>query len=130
MSCVQAVQPLVGEVLVRPTLVVGPPSPATAALPFTQKATQTAAEPAVQVQVDVPVTMPKVPKPSLQRPVQGLDDPSQAMPVGAARSRTYGVLELDQALLARQPQHASKSVTQKVKTFRPCVHDLRFGRMQ
>src|SRR2546421_288460 len=97
---------------------------------LTQDAAQTTAEPAVQIGVHGPVTMPKVTKPSLQRRLQRPGDPCQAVTVGAARFRPNRILELVQTLLAWQTQLAPKGVAQKVKAVRPRVHDLRLGRMQ
>src|SRR5205823_14475042 len=97
---------------------------------FTQYAAQTHTSPTVHVREDVPMTMTKESKPSLQRRIQRPDDTRQAVPVGAVRLGSDRLLELGQAFLPRQPQLATKGVAQKVKAIRPRVHDLRLGWVQ
>src|SRR5215210_3457200 len=94
-------------------------APAPPARAFAKDASQAAADPTVQVRVDVPEAMAEVPKPSLQRRVQRPDDRHQAVPVGAARLRSHRVLELGQALLARLPKATAKGIAQKVKAIGP-----------
>src|SRR5204862_2067857 len=130
MSSAQAVKPLVGEEGILPTLVVRPTTATSSARSLAQDAAQTPAYPTVQVREDVPMTMTKESKPSLQRRAQRPDDTRQAVPVGTDRLGPDRVLELGQTFLPRQPKHAPKGVAQKVKAVRPRVHDLRLGRMQ
>src|SRR5437660_8641854 len=125
----QAVEAQVGEVQVRPTLMVRAAASTLPARTLAQDTAQAAADPAVQVREHVPVTMPKEPKPSLQRRVQLPDDPRQAVAVGAACLCSDAVLQLGQALLPRQSKIATERVAQKVETLRPCVHDLCLGRV-
>src|SRR5437667_12205718 len=102
----QAGKTQVGEVPVGPTLMVRATAAAAPTRALTQNTAQPTAKPAIQGREHVPVTMAKISKPSLQRPVQRPDDPRQAVPVGATRLRSEGVFELVQALLPRQPQSA------------------------
>src|SRR5438105_12021655 len=130
MGHVQTEQPVVGEVSVRPPLMVRATASTLAPRAFPEDTPQAAADPTVQVRVDVPEAMSEVPKPSLQRCMELPEDRPQAVPVGAARLPTDGLLQFGQAFLPRLPKATAKAVAQKVEAFRPCVHDLRLGRMQ
>src|ERR1022692_2874732 len=126
----QAVKAQVGEVQVRPTLMVRTAAPTVSARTLAQDTAQTAADPAVQGHVYSPLAMSKESKPSLQRRIQRPDDPRQAVPVGTACLRSDGVFQLVQALRPRQSKITSERVAQEGEALRPRVHDLCLGRMQ
>src|SRR5213083_1227 len=100
------------------------------ALTLTQNAAQTHADPAVNIREYVPVTMLKVPEPSLERLAQGGRNAVQAAAVGAFRLGTHGILQLVHAFLPRQAKPATKGIAEKVKAVRLRIHHLRFGGMK
>src|ERR1051325_4678401 len=126
----QAVKALVGEVIVRPPLMIRAAAPTVTTRPLTQYAAQTHANPTVEVREHGPVTMPKVSKPTVQRSIQMHHNPLHAVPVGAACLRSDGVLQLVQAFLTRQAELATEGITQKVKAIRPRLQDLRLGSVE
>ena len=117
MSFTQTVKPVVGEELVRPSLMV--PASTSSAQPrsLSQYTAQPTANPPVQVLVHVPMTMPKVSEPPLQRRTQRPDDERQAVPVRASCLRSDAILHLVQAFPPRQPQVAAECVAQKVESY-------------
>ena len=116
----QTIQPKLGKVRIRPTLMITSAATAFTAHPLAADTPQAAADPAVQLHERRAAAVLEISEPSPQRSIQIVDDHSQRMTVVAFRLRTDRILELVQTLLPRPtPQVALPSgrevIAQKVK---------------
>ena len=124
----QGEEPLLGNVRIRPTLVIRPPTAAPPTRTPPEDTPQTHAHPAVQRPERRSTTVLEVPKPATQRPADVRDYTRQTLAVRSPRLGTEGVLELPQTLRPRPtcqaaPPRVLEVIAQKVKAFLPYVHD-------
>jgi hypothetical protein len=125
----QVEQPLLGKVGIRPALMVRTPSFPTAASSLAEYTPQAHAYPAVEVRKSRAVAVLKILKPAPQRTVDIGNDHVQAAACRASCFRPYRVLELCQALSAREASMLHKPVAQKVKFIDFGIHDFGFRGM-
>src|SRR5262249_36881290 len=118
MSCDQAIQPLCGKEGIRPALMVRAATATALLLPPAEDAAKPHPDPAVQRLERGRVAVSEVGKPAAQCRIQRRDDRLKALSGGAPRLRSDRVLELPQALLAREPLVPVESITQEVKALR------------
>ncbi len=130
MGMAQGIQPMLVEVVVRPTLMIESTASAATARAATKNTSQAASDPTVEGGEGATIRMLEVSKPATQRRIETPDDHRQTRPVVAFRFRADRVLEFLQALPPDVVTVLVEAVPQEVKNFDSHVHDFGFGRMQ
>ena len=131
MGVLQTEEPLRDKVPIWPALMIGSSTSTFASGSLSESTPQTHSDPAVYPFEDPRrTTVLEVHEPASKRPVDSVDDELHRVPRASFRLLAQRVLELLQALLARDSCIPLEEVSQEGKAFLAGVHNLRFGRVQ
>ena len=117
MGLFKAEQSHLGEVAVRPCLMIPSPAPALLLLAFAQDAAQTHAHPPVHGGKGILVRVLVVTEPASENRIQGCDDRGHTVAVGSFRFPADGLAEFPQTFLPHVTPPSNEAIPQEVESF-------------